>query len=290
MRIEHMREYIAVAEAGSITAASEPLYVAQPVLSKHLKTVERELGVELFVRTSRGVGLTALGREACEAFKGIVAAYDALVAQIDAGRAPTEGAVRIGMLNSGFERYIAPTVMRIGRAHPSIQVHYTTEKPSEIAHALEKGELDVGFFAGSVQGANEAFGSIPIGREPILIALSKDHPAAGAPALSPEDLSESALICLRQKDTTTYMNNLLFAAGIRPSSVIEVDELELAPFSIEQTNGFFAITEFMADRFTSNPSIVALPMEEPLYSDIFFVYKKANPNPALRVFLDSVRA
>lgn len=286
MRIEHMREFIAVAEAGNITAASELLYVAQPVLSKHLQGLERELNATLFARTTRGVSLTPPGECAYSAFEQIVSLCDDLTMCIDGHREQETGIVRIGMLNMGFDRYIAPVVTQIKRTFPSIEIKYVTEKPIEITRMLESEELDVGFFAGSIHNAPRGLDTILIGRESVLIALPKAHPAAEKAALQPDDLSQSALICLKNQETTRTMNNLLFSIGIKPSDILAVDELELVPFSLEQTNSFFAIPEFMADRFISNPSLVAIPMAEPLYNDIFFAYRKTNRNPALWRFLD----
>lgn len=289
MRIEHMREFIAVAEAGSITAASEQIYVAQPVLSKHLKTLEGQIGGSLLVRTTRGVQLTDLGEEAYHTFKRITEACDRLLDRAEANRMQRSGVLRIGMLNMGVERYIIPTTLEMRRIYPNIEIQYTTAKPNEIAHGLDKGKLDVGFFPDTMRNYSDTLARTLLEREPILIAVSRNHPGAALDALTPEVLSPSPLICLKQPSTTSFMNNLLFEAGIHPAEIIEVDELELAPSLIEEVNGFFALGEFMNGKFTANPNIVTLPMAEPIYEDISFAYREENDNPALALFLDVVQ-
>jgi DNA-binding transcriptional LysR family regulator len=64
--IKQLREFVAVAEARSITRAAHALYVAQPALSLQVKRLESELGVQLFVRLPRGVELTEEGAELLE--------------------------------------------------------------------------------------------------------------------------------------------------------------------------------------------------------------------------------
>lgn len=289
MRIEHMREFIAVAEIGNITAASESIYVAQPVLSKHLKTLEGQIGGDLLVRTTRGVQLTSLGEEAYRAFKDIVAACDRLLDSAEAKRKQRTGVLRIGMLNMGVERYIIPISLEMKRLYPNIEIQYTTAKPSEIVQGLDKGKIDAGFFPDTMRSYDDTLARTPLACEPILIAISRNHPGATLEALTPEVLASSPLVCLKQPYTTAYMNNLLFEAGIHPTEIIEVDELELAPSLVEGVNGFFALGEFQISKFTANPNIVALPMAEPIYEDISFAYRESNENPALDLFLEVVR-
>lgn len=289
MRIEHMREFIAVAETGNITAASEAIYVAQPVLSKHLKTLEGQIGGELLVRTTRGVQLTALGEKAYRIFKEVVDACDRLLNSAEAIRKQHTGVLRIGMLNMGVERYVIPATLEMRRIYPNIEIQYTTAKPIEIVQGLDKGKIDAGFYPDTMRGYDDTLTRVPVAREPILIAISRKHPAAALDALTPEALTGSPLVCLKQPDTTAYMNNLLFEAGIQPTEIIEVDELELAPSLVEEVNGFFALGEFQTSKFTANPNIVALPMADPIFEDISFAYRESNENPALALFLEVVR-
>lgn len=291
MRIDQMREFLAVAQAGSITAASEKIYVAQPVLSKHLRAIEDELSGRLFTRTSRGVKLTPLGAKARKSFETIIASYDDLIEAAARESMLVHGTLRIGMLNSGFNHYVAPTVFELKSKYPSIEVQSATQKPAEIIADLRRGKLDVGFhvLAGEAPKSEEELEYLTLARESVLIAIPSSSPASVKSSLSPFDLSPTPLICLKWQDTTSVMNKLLYDAGIRSSRVIEVDEVELAPYFIERTGGFFAISEFMLDQFEAYPNIKILPMDTPMYSYVTFVYRRANENPALPIFLDLVR-
>ena len=77
MELRHLRYFVAVAEEGSVTlAAARRLHTAQPSLSRQLRDLEREVGVQLLLRTVRGIELTPAGRAACAgrgASSGIIA-------------------------------------------------------------------------------------------------------------------------------------------------------------------------------------------------------------------------
>lgn len=79
MRIEQLKYAIAISESGSFNKASEKLYIAQPSLTSSVQELERELGITVFHRTSRGVALTNDGIEFIQHARQVVQQYDALL-------------------------------------------------------------------------------------------------------------------------------------------------------------------------------------------------------------------
>ena len=76
MKITTLEYFIAVAEAGSIRAAAQKLYLAQPSLTKSLQSMEQELGVQLFTRTSSGIRLTIAGETILPQARQVIALYN----------------------------------------------------------------------------------------------------------------------------------------------------------------------------------------------------------------------
>lgn len=85
------------------------------------------------------------------------------------------------------------------------------------------------------------------------------------------------------------MNSLILEAGIKPSSIIGIDELELIPTAVINENGFFAVPTFMLERFTANTGISVVRYEPTLHTPLYFAYDDANSNPALGNFLAAAR-
>lgn len=84
MRIEHLRDLVAVAESRSITAASQKLFISQSSLSTMIKAMEEELGVTIFTRTAKGILPTRDGELLLAFAREITARYDGLVGQLSA--------------------------------------------------------------------------------------------------------------------------------------------------------------------------------------------------------------
>lgn len=291
MRIEHIREFVAVAEAGSFTAAAERTYVTQPVLSKHVKAVEDEIGARLLVRSTKGLSLTPLGEDAYAAFQQIVAKYDALVEHARAQQRDPAKPLRISMLNLGVDRYIIPIATKLQNKHPEIKITYETEKPRGIVRGLIDGSFDVGFLPASAYDDKGELSYIALRREEIFIALASERARkAKGGAIGPDDLEGSPLICLKDRATSVFMNSLIGNAGYHPRKIVEADELEIAAALVVELDGYFAIPDFMVSRFVTFPGIEIRPMANPAFQEISLAYKTANENRALRLFLAEAQA
>lgn len=288
VQISRMVEFLAVAETGSITEAANRIFTAQPVLSKHIKSLEKELGAELLVRSNSGVTLSAAGQDAYETFREIVNRYNMLKTRI-AGANNTGGALQIGMLNMGVGHYVLPTAIKLQEMIPGIEIHYATKKPDEIVDGLIQGAIDVAFLGAIDESWKNKLHFFKIANQEVFFVVSKKHPAAMLDSIVADDLSGHPLLCLRNQPSTAFMNSLIIEAGIKPSSIIGIDELELIPAAVINENGFFAVPTFMLERFTANTGISVVRYEPALHTPLFFVYDDANPNPALGKFLAIAR-
>ncbi|MEE3118839.1 MAG: LysR family transcriptional regulator, partial [Pseudomonadota bacterium] len=79
MELRHLRYFVAVAEAGNLTRAAEKLFIAQPPLTRAIKQLEEEVGVELFIRKPRGLELTTGGEYFLEQAKQVLDKVNATV-------------------------------------------------------------------------------------------------------------------------------------------------------------------------------------------------------------------
>ncbi|MFI7706286.1 LysR family transcriptional regulator [Nonomuraea sp. NPDC049480] len=184
MDLRHVRYAMAIARAGSLRRAATALHIAQPTLSEQLRALEKEIGVELFSRSSSGVQLT----EAGEAFLAqATVAVDAFERAVAAARTKGQNA-RLGVADG-----LADVVARL-----LSQIHSLCLR----AVPMGTAEQIVSIVDGSLQaGLGYAPGSLPRGvarmlvhRFPVRALVHRDHPLAASEMVSLSDLAAEPLI------------------------------------------------------------------------------------------------
>src|SRR5437899_1289425 len=143
LELRHLRYFAAVADELNFSRAAERLHMAQPPLSAAIRQLERELGVELFSRTSREVKLTDAGRAFLDGARRTLAEADRAVQ--DAKRT---GAGELGRLRLGFSWSMRfETLPAIGRAlrrdHPDVQLLAQEMWNAHMGPAFANGSIDV---------------------------------------------------------------------------------------------------------------------------------------------------
>ena len=183
MELRHLRYFVAVADEGSVSAAARTrLHTAQPSLSRQLKDLERELGVELFDRRVRGVVLTRPGRLFLGHIRQVLKQLDDAVAVVR--DAPMT--VRVGII-PGLETFVLPEFRRLAREIAGeVDIEVTSAASTALVQDLKDGNLDLAFARPSTAELDLHFE--PIDHHRISVFLNADHPLSLRPALTFADL------------------------------------------------------------------------------------------------------
>src|SRR3981189_920560 len=149
MELRHLRYFVAVVEEGSLTTAAElRLHTSQPSLSRQIRDLEYEVGVELLSRSVHGVELTAAGKAFLDHARLALAQVDAAVEAARRAAQPAKKTFAIGF-QTGHEMNWLPRAMHVLRDElTNIQVAVTSDFSPDIAEALIRGRLDVAFMGG----------------------------------------------------------------------------------------------------------------------------------------------
>jgi DNA-binding transcriptional LysR family regulator len=150
MELYQLRSFVAVAEVGHLTRASERLHVSQPAVSGQIKSLEDELALTLFERTPSGMELTFAGQRLLADAEKVLAAAQALRNNASSLKGKVAGRVSVGTLSDpGFIRvgeFLGATVER----HPLLQVELHHELSGAAFAKVRDGELDAGFYFGAL--------------------------------------------------------------------------------------------------------------------------------------------
>src|SRR6202049_4324415 len=146
MELRHLRYFVAVAEAGSLTEAAERrLHPRQRARSRQIRDWEYEVGVELLSRGARGVELTAAGKALLDHARLALMQVDAAVEAARRAAPPARKTFAIGF-QTGHEMNWLPRAMYVLRDElKNIQVTVSSDYSPDLAEALVRGRLDVAF-------------------------------------------------------------------------------------------------------------------------------------------------
>jgi DNA-binding transcriptional LysR family regulator len=194
--LRRLRYFVAVAEELHFGRAAERLYLAQPVLSRHVQKLETELGVQLLLRTSRQVELTPAGERLLEEARQLLAASDAASRRMR-GVAAAPARLTVGFfVGDSFTPAVRAFLARRPEAEPSFLRIYWHDQ----VEVLHDGRVDVAFVHLPVDEAGLEL--LPVRAEPRLAVLAADHPLAGRPTVNIGELADDPVIRQAGADPT----------------------------------------------------------------------------------------
>ncbi|MBO4270976.1 LysR family transcriptional regulator [Microbispora triticiradicis] len=141
--VVRLRVLVALARAGTVTAAARELHYSQPSVSHHLARLEAETGAKLVQRVGRGVRLTEAGRLLAERGAEILGRLDAASDELSAHVGLRAGRVRLAAFPSALGTFVPAAAQRLAREHPGLDLRLMEAEPPEALRLLRAGEVDV---------------------------------------------------------------------------------------------------------------------------------------------------
>lgn len=219
--LRKLRYFAAVAEHRHFGRAAEQLYIAQPVLSRQIRSLEQELGCALLVRTTRSVQLTPAGEQLHEEARGVFGSVDAAVRRV---HEVDRGVQRLVVAFAPGLR-VSEAVRAFTRTHPDVEVELLRLHWWEQDAPLRDGRADVGYLRRPFD--DTGLRVIPIGTEPKVACLPTTHRLAARRSLTSADLDGEPILDAHARRTSSVEEKFeLIAAG---------DGIALVPRSVAQS-------------------------------------------------------
>jgi DNA-binding transcriptional LysR family regulator len=178
IELRHLRYFVVVAEEGHITRAAERLDMQQPPLSQQIKSLEQQVGSQLFHRKARGVQLTATGRAFLVEARKVLAGLDRAIETTRRTARGEQGQLCIGVTPTAPFHPFVPRLIRIFReTHPMVNVTVEEGLSHELLRKLHQEGVDVAFVRSRIADA-EGLTITSLLEEPLLVALPAGHPFA----------------------------------------------------------------------------------------------------------------
>ena len=193
--MRHLRYFQALAEELNFSRAADRVHIVQSALSRQIAALERELGVELFERTSRGVELTRAGRELKERVDRILPTLDEALDVTRLTASGELGRIEIGFIAAAMWSVLPQILNEHRRRHP--RVHFRLHELPIVGEHLESlldGTLDVALVRPIARFRTLSFETLV--REPFVAVLPDDHPQAAAAAVDLADLADEPFVLM----------------------------------------------------------------------------------------------
>jgi LysR family transcriptional regulator, hca operon transcriptional activator len=285
MELRHLRYFVAVAEAGSVTAAAaRELHTSQPSLSRQIRDLESEVGAQLLTRRVRGIELTPAGRVFLDQARSVLSQVEAAGEAARRITHPAKPCFSMGFL-TGHELTWMPEALRILRDElPNIDVMISSQYSPLLADALAQGKIDAAFLRREKEVPGLAFRLLL--QEPLMVILPRDHRLAALKFISPRELAGETFVTV--SDTAPVLRAVIdtylkrSGTNIRPAH--EADHLSMGISLITSTGGVGLLPAYAQNFLPSSVTSRPLKGDTPTI-ELVLGYKKSNQSPILKLLL-----
>jgi DNA-binding transcriptional LysR family regulator len=282
-----MLEYfVTVADESNLTRAAERLFVAQSTVSAGLRSLERELGVRLFERSTKAVSLLPAGEALLPIARDVLDGIDALLSTANESGLGLRGRVRVGTFAALLVFDLPGVLGRFRRDHAGVDVQLMTSATGStgLLDDLLRGRLDLAFVALPVPPGLEA---VPVVRRPFVALVPLDHPLAGRDEVSLTDLADEDWIdVLPGFGNRVQLDARLAELGIVRRLSAEVADLPSVASFVAAGVGIAVVPDAID---SAGCRVIALSDDLPDWVVSLAVRRGGERNRAIQAFADALR-
>lgn len=297
MDIRQLRYFIAIAEEGSLSAAAQRVNVAQPSLSQHVLSLERDLEVKLLERSPRGVSLTKAGEVLLGHAREIVQALEAAADAVRRSGAEPVGDVSFGLPSSVSMVLSVPLAETVRLELPKVRLRAIEAMSGFIQTWLEDQSIDLGILYDIGAVRHLRFRRL-MTEDLFFFSAADAWPFATAPG-APVPLAGIAAVELvlpsRHHGLRIMIDRITRAQGVRLNVATEMDALSQIKTMVARGSGFTILAPAAAIDFVDRGELVMAPIVEPrMTRPVYLVRNPAKPVTAAsreveRITIDVIR-
>lgn len=291
--LQQLAYFMSAVKHGSLSAAAEANFVAQPSVSEQIKRLEQQLGVTLFVRTNRKLILTEAARMLMPHAQRTLDAAAELSEAVNPIRTMTGGTVAFGTFSSAHHLLHEDVVADFRALHPLVRLRLIGLNSSDVADALRDGELEAGLVALPVDDHGLDVSRVLWTSEAVYLSSVEDRVQT---PVTPEMLAERELVLpeVRWGDTDPTRRQLVArmqVAGVRLDPVVEVESPAAALALCARGVGDTIISLPLAHKLGHLDRLHWVSLDPPLYETFAFITRQGGSlSPATNVLLRLVAA
>ena len=226
MELRQLAHFLAVAEAAHFTRAAAQVHLTQSSLSSSIRALERELGSDLFARSTRRVELTEAGRALLPAAQRAVAAAEAGRDAVAGVRGIVRGQLAIGAIQTVGPVDVPAVLARFHQRHPAVTLRLHHAGVPSLVRRTADGELELAIVDQPLGPQAGRVNPRAIAGETLLLAVAAQDPLAHRRRVRLRDLADREFVEYRPDSSLrTSIDRACHAAGLERRIVCEVDSM-----------------------------------------------------------------
>lgn len=267
MELRQLRYFVATAELLNFTRAAEQLRVAQPALSRQIRSLEQELGVTLLERDSRRVALTAAGHLFLQDIREIMEQLEGAEARIKRFKREARQTVKLGFAPSLVGDQLPAIIHRLAATHPDLEIALHDLSNADMLTGIRDRELDAALLPESAVPRSEFFVVCPLHQIHHAVVFPLGHRLSALKRVPVAELGRENLIAYDRRQYPDYWKLLrdIFGAARLPLIVsAEVDGGGSLLASVQAGQGVAIVASTL--RLTAPATVEFRPLHPPSVS------------------------
>ena len=279
MTLKQLEYFLAIAEAGHITAAAKNLNISQPPLSLQLKALEDELGVQLFERDKRNLTITHEGLILKERALEILTLVNDTVRDLQNLGTDAQGTIRIGTIASACTHLLPDRIIAFRNEHPNVDFQIFEGNSTSVVDMMEREQVDLGIIREPFN--TSIYNSVPLKDDSMGDDNVDSFVAVGLPSFFDDDKTEISLADLRGKPLIVHrryydmiLNNCR-QRGFSPNIICQNSELASSLSWADAGIGIAIVANNAAVRSTADRMVIRRIINPTISSQAYLVWDKS---------------
>jgi DNA-binding transcriptional LysR family regulator len=291
MELRHLRYFVTVAEELNVSRASARLRISQPAVSRQLRDLEDELGVDLFRREKTGLKLTPAGETFLAHARDLLRRSGDAVKDMAAFNTPAKETLAVGYIAPVLSSILTPALRRFAQAHSEVEVALRELPPAEQLKQLRDGKIDLALIGNPCPEVEHEFGVTVLKRIPLQTVLPDNHLLALRKRIALTELEGEYFIGFAEEKfpgRNAAICAACQAAGFTPRFRQHVENLTALVATVAAGRGVTLAPAEVSQ--LPHPNAVFIPLAPPVPSvTSALVQRKDDRNSLVKTLLDCCR-
>ncbi len=272
MTLKQLQYFVSIVQNQSFKKAADELFISPPALTQQIRSLEKEIGCTLLIRSSQSFSITEAGKCFYEGALSILNQLENTITRTRHFGGASTTSLIIGYISTPMDTLIRHASKAFHADHPDVNISLYPCEFNEIPYLLENRTIDISYITQNYVEHNNALIYLPSCTYTYDLAISNTHPLASRNDLTLSDLLDTPLICLNPKHNTALFNNYI-EKNLSEHKKLYANSMAELYLMMRKENGVSILPSYL---YQIRPDIKAIPLHPILADNLGVAYLKDN--------------